>query len=409
MSLWTRGVICAGLITVLACESNTAGPREPNPDPDPDPSSLVLQQAPQDAGNGQEALRGTELPQPLRVRVTRDGVPVAGVPVTWSPYLVPAGGTVTAHGATDKDGIATATWTLGVAGALQVAAELENGARVVFQARALQATLEILAGDNQQGVVGGPLPEPVRLRVHFGGLPLSGETIVVSGTGAFEDAEPTDASGETSVQIGMRTIAGPQLYYFRTEADGPQAQLRLVKATALPDVPSLVSWSGPSGGVVDYSAGAADVLVRDQWGNPVPGSEVSWRFVAGSGTFEAATTYASDQGYARATFTMHSSASAQLGATVGSMVELLSTEFRASDITYGCPWGCWIAPKEITRPAGSVIRFQGSQSCWFETPVPGIADAIPNEFTLATPGTYDIRCPDGYYYEYQLGRIIVTP
>ena len=273
-----RATICAGLMTVLACESDTAGPDGPGPEPEPLSTPLVLAMAPGDAGDGQEAFRGTVLPRPLRVRVSRDGAPVAGVPVTWTPYLTPASGTVTGHGPTDADGIATATWALAGAGSLQVAAELENRARVPFRAKSLPASIEILSGDDQEAVVGQPLPEAVRVRITFGGEPLAGETIVVHGAGAYV-AQPSDADGETAVQVTMNHRAGAQLYSFRTEADGPQSTLRLVKAHALPDAPWQVVWSGPTGGVVNHTGGGTGVQALDQFGNPVPGTEVSWRFV----------------------------------------------------------------------------------------------------------------------------------
>jgi plastocyanin len=70
---------------------------------------LEIDRAPTESGNQQIAVGGTGLPNPLRVIVTRDGVPVAGVPVYW---ITTEGSVSPTSAPTDADGISTARWTV---------------------------------------------------------------------------------------------------------------------------------------------------------------------------------------------------------------------------------------------------------------------------------------------------------
>ena len=65
----------------------------------------------QPSGDGQSAAPGAALAAPVRVRVTRDGQPEAGVAVTWAAAGAGASMAPPA-GSTNADGIAEATWTL---------------------------------------------------------------------------------------------------------------------------------------------------------------------------------------------------------------------------------------------------------------------------------------------------------
>src|SRR6478752_2938115 len=87
--------------------------------------------------DGQTALTGATLPQPLGVLVESDGAPKADVAVTWHAS---DGTVVPASGVTDATGLASATWTLGAAvGAMSVTTTVAGaqGSPVTFNATAL--------------------------------------------------------------------------------------------------------------------------------------------------------------------------------------------------------------------------------------------------------------------------------
>ena len=119
------------------------------------------------SGGGQEGTAGAPLPQPVVVRaVDAFGNPVPDVVVTWAAAN---GGAVTPSSTTDVSGQAGAMWTLGTTAGPQTATASVAGATgATFTARATAdepATVEVYAGDNQEGPVGEPLPAPVAVLV----------------------------------------------------------------------------------------------------------------------------------------------------------------------------------------------------------------------------------------------------
>jgi len=99
----------------------------------------------------QSAEVGTALPQPIRLRVTKNGLPRAGVPVKWTVV----GGSITENTITGSDGIASAIWTLPPTPGAGVARATVRGDRSgtwTFQGTALigpPAQLAIVEGNAQ--------------------------------------------------------------------------------------------------------------------------------------------------------------------------------------------------------------------------------------------------------------------
>ena len=92
-------------------------------DPDPEPGDPVLSAV---SGTGQTATAGQALANPLVVRVTRDGAPLAGRNVTWS--VTTGGGSVDpTTSSTDASGNASTTWTLGPTAGAQSAEATASG------------------------------------------------------------------------------------------------------------------------------------------------------------------------------------------------------------------------------------------------------------------------------------------
>ena len=143
-------------------------------------------------GDGQAGAVGTELPRPLRVRVTHAGQPMAGVAVRWSPHLRPL------SERTDADGIAAASWHLGThagsahsAGAWLVGS---NAPQVQFRATALPGPL-----DRFEWQIGGPDPAS-KLWL----LGRSGELRISSrGLDAYGNGVP-----DVSLAFAVRPVSG---------------------------------------------------------------------------------------------------------------------------------------------------------------------------------------------------------
>jgi hypothetical protein len=104
------------------------------------------------ATNGQTGLVGTGLPLPLRVKVDSAGIPKAGVTIKW---YTKAGSMAPTQSVTDKDGVASAAWTLGtVAGRVDADAAIPGSPTYLVHFNALAApgpavAIETYSGDRQ--------------------------------------------------------------------------------------------------------------------------------------------------------------------------------------------------------------------------------------------------------------------
>jgi WD40-like Beta Propeller Repeat len=226
MRRWAESAVCAAVLLLGSGCGDETGPEPQGPKPE---HELAIAPAPE-SGDGQHGLAGRELPRPLRVLVTRDGDPAAGVTVFWTTE----GGAITGNGATDADGLATARWTLPrvASSELRARATVRRGAQsdVVFHASASFPSLELLHGNRQRGTVGTTLPEPLQVRVTWQGSPLEGEPIHWS-PNVEPRSEHTDADGIATATWRLRTVSGAVWAWARLDgSDPPQISFR---ATAL--------------------------------------------------------------------------------------------------------------------------------------------------------------------------------
>ena len=103
----------------------------------PEAVTLSIAKPAANSGDQQVGIVGTELPEELRVVVTRGDEPQAGVPVTWATI---EGSLEVIAGVTDADGVSRARWTLQRLFAQQVSTASITGpggtATVVFTAMA---------------------------------------------------------------------------------------------------------------------------------------------------------------------------------------------------------------------------------------------------------------------------------
>ena len=262
---------------------------------------------------------GAVTPRPS-VRVTTPaGVPIAGVPVTFTV----TGGGGSAGGATQTTnalGIATVGgWTLGPApGPNELSASTGpgyTGSPVRFTALGLAQLpdqIAISAGNGQTAPVGTPVPIRPAVRVTASGAPVPGYPVT------FETGDGTVTGGSVlSGADGIATVGGWTL----GSSPGPQ-ELRAVAAvgtvaftaTALTGTPSIFAATNPdlvADGVVGEEPEPLNgVLVADRFGNPLSGVPVRFTVGTGGGTVNEAPRLTSVAGIAQP-------AGWRLGTTVG--------------------------------------------------------------------------------------------
>jgi len=162
------------------------------------------------SGDDQTGTVGAALATPLQVVVIENNAPKVGANVTWSAT---GGGTVDpTSAATDAQGIASTTWTLGTtAGSQSAQATLAgaDGSPVGFTATAEPgpaSTLSLTSGDEQVGVNGTVLPQPLVVKVadDFGNG-IEGVDVEWTAINATLSAPsvPTDASGLSQVTVTL--------------------------------------------------------------------------------------------------------------------------------------------------------------------------------------------------------------
>jgi plastocyanin len=206
MCSWTGSgsLIAVVLIAMAGCGGDDNGSGPPPEDP------LVIQKASTGSGDGQTGAVGEALASGLQVVITRTSEPQSGVDVAWATG---DGGSLSpTTSATDADGIATTTWTLGPDAGTQTATATVDGADgspLSFTATAEDDT---------------PPPPPP---------PPPAATIQVlgpNGGNRFEPTEVTIQAGETvewvwpagSLDHNVVPDGGTQPASSGTLADGPE-------------------------------------------------------------------------------------------------------------------------------------------------------------------------------------------
>jgi hypothetical protein len=136
---------------------------------DQSPETLMVRQADSANGNGQTQLVDTYLHDPIRVLVTEEGTPKAGVLVVWETSG--QGATVGQSTLSGQDGMAQTFWKLPNTAGPQVATATVSGASgspVTFVATALPgppSRILIESGDGQNQTSGLVFAEPLAVRV----------------------------------------------------------------------------------------------------------------------------------------------------------------------------------------------------------------------------------------------------
>jgi plastocyanin len=167
-------------------------------------------------GDGQAGRVGETLVDPIEVQVTDGGAPAVGVTVAWSTT---SGGSLDPVSVTtDAAGHASSSWTLGTTSGAQTAQAALSGATgspVSFTASAqpdAPVALTKAGGDQQNGSLNSPLPQPVQAKVadQFG----NGVAEVVvgwtaSGGTVSSATVPSNTSGISAVNVTAGAAEGP--------------------------------------------------------------------------------------------------------------------------------------------------------------------------------------------------------
>jgi hypothetical protein len=259
-----------------------------------------------------ELVAGSSLPDSLVVRVLDEaGNVVPGVAVTWS---VTAGGGAASprNSETNASGEARTVWALGTAaGENTLEARVPNIAPAVFSTRVVAgdpASLVVVSGNHQKGVVGSALDHSLVVRVvdrHGNAARDVGIAWSVTGGGGSVSGESTvtDAAGEAGASWTLGTVAGAHSMEARTEG----LAVASFVATATSGAPAIITKAG--GDAQEASVGATLPLMmvvqaRDEFDNPTPGVDVTWTVLSGGGTISPVSPTTDDAGQAGSRWTL---------------------------------------------------------------------------------------------------------
>jgi plastocyanin len=142
------------------------------------------------------------------------------------------------------------------------------------------------SGDEQNGIVGQQLANPIQVLVTEGNAPVAGATItwlVDLSSGTFTPTTViTDANGLAATIWTLSTQKGDQRATgMVTGGSNPRA---VFSATAVPDVPVALSKviGDNQSAMVNSPLGHVEAIVADQFDNGVPGVAVSWSVSSGT-------------------------------------------------------------------------------------------------------------------------------
>ena len=270
------------------------------------PASQMLKTA----GDGQTAAVGTLLPTAPQVTVRdRFGNPVAGVTVTFAASA-PSGSVTGATPVTNTQGVAAAgSWTLGTIARTDTVTATAAGVAspAIFTATATAgaaATLAKSAGGTTGTVNTVVAPAPAVLVTDQFGNAVAGVGVTFAATAAngtvTGGATTTNASGVATVgSFKLATLARTDTL---TATSGSLAgsPVRFL-VVASPDVPATATKD--TGDAQTATAGstlpiAPAVLVKDQFGNPVAGTTVTFAVASGGGLVTGATPTTNGSGIA---------------------------------------------------------------------------------------------------------------
>lgn len=173
--------------------------------------------------------------------------------------------------------------------------------------------LSKFGGDNQDGVVGEPLPQPLVVEVKTGrgtaAMEREVEFVFTDAAGVVTPSRAiTNSLGQASATWRLGSEPGPQTVAARLMvADTLDPQTQEFTAQAGPGAPDTLSARPPTSqpGRRGQEVGTQPVIkVVDRFGNPVPGVSVAWQVVSGEGEVSEAITLTGDAGTSTVEWTL---------------------------------------------------------------------------------------------------------
>ncbi len=150
------------------------------------------------------------------------------------------------------------------------------------------ASLEIISGNGQTGLVGGSLPVPLEVEAEDeDGSPIEGLALrfeVTAGGGQVRPTEvTTNREGRATAEFVLGNVPGPQAVTV-SGGSGEIAVRFTATATGVPTSVRLFAGNSQSARAGLAVATRPAVLVLDAGGRPVPGIAVSFRITEGGGS-----------------------------------------------------------------------------------------------------------------------------
>jgi|GEM_PF-3393223 len=375
-------LLCAAVLAV-ACDSPTQSDDGPG----------VAAHLDLVSGDLQTAEVGTELPQPLVVKVTSEkGKPVAGQIVNFR--VVTGGGSVFAGTAqTNADGMAQERWTLGTVSRDTQRVEVRavdpaTGQPLVFATfRAVghagpPAGISPVGSAARAGSAGAALGEALQARVtdRFGN-PVPAATVVWTVRSGGGSVTPGTATADSLGVAGAVWTLGPRLDSAQVvEAAATVAVKTAFTATAALPLGSAVvkvSGDGQTGTVGTQLAQPLKVAVRFPGGAPAAGATVNWSVGPGSGTITPLVSQTDANGEATAQWTLGTDAAQSANASAAGAG---TATFAA---TAGAPLTVDILKPDANATVGDSVVVQARVSSLTASVTATIADRTVQ---LRTPG-----------------------
>ncbi len=260
------------------------------------------------AGNNQSGQVSTTLPTALAVLATSGGNPVQGISVTFSDGG--KGGTFgTPTAITGSNGIASSTYTLpSTVQTVNITASATGYSTANFTETATPAvaTITVVSGGKQVGVVGSVLPLPITVKAkNSAGVIVVGAPITFAmGTlnGSFSpNPAITGSNGQATTTVALPTSAK---IFTVTATDSPATVNITETSTPGPATSfTIVQGNNQSANPNTLLAKKLIVKVADQYGNGISGVTVTFTDNGAGGIFSTTTPVTTSNGQASVSYT----------------------------------------------------------------------------------------------------------
>ena len=264
------------------------------------------------SGDDQQGTPGTVLERPFVVEV-RDasGSAFEGVPVTFT--VTAGGGTLSvASTTTDKNGRAESILTVGLSPGTNTVtvsiAGIQEGQTFNAEGIGVPKTLEIVSGDDQEGLPGAALGKAFVVEArNQSNKPLPEVQVTYSVTGGGGTLSVTNATTDKNGRAESTLTLGPNpgTNTITVSVTGIQAeQTFTAEGVRIPKTLEIVSGKDQKG----LSGTALDnpfvVEVRDQTDKPLPDAQVTFSVTGGGGTLSVTSATTESGGRAESTLTL---------------------------------------------------------------------------------------------------------